>query len=237
VLEVKDIHTYYGDSYSLQGVSLRVEPGQVVAVLGRNGVGKTTLAHSINGFVPPRRGSIRFHGTEIQDLPVHRIARMGIGLVPQGRRMFPSLTVLETLRMAEGLAHKTRHGGSRIWSIERLFEAFPRLRERSANRSQSLSGGEQQMLAMGRALAINSGLLLLDEPTEGLAPLLVAELDRILRDLIETGVSMLLIEQNVTFALRLADVVCIMSKGRIVHTGSPDALRHNDEVMTKYLGV
>jgi branched-chain amino acid transport system ATP-binding protein len=231
MLEVEDIHTYYGDSYVLQGVSLRVDQGQVVALLGRNGVGKTTLIRSIIGFTPPRRGAIRFKGTEITRLPSYQIARMGIGLIPQGRRIFPSLDVREHLEVVA----RPRDGSG--WSMKAVLTLFPRLRERLRNRGNTLSGGEQQMLATGRALVCNPDLLLMDEPSEGLAPLLVQELGRVIRELKANRISILLVEQNLAFALGLADYVYILSKGKIVHASSPEELLRDDAAKSRYLGV
>jgi branched-chain amino acid transport system ATP-binding protein len=231
MLEVEDIHTNYGESYVLQGVSLRVERGQVVAVLGRNGVGKTTLIRSIVGFTPPRRGRILLRGEDITRLPAHEIARRGVGLVPQGRRIFPSLAVGEHLEVGE------RVGNGSGWSFGRVLDLFPRLRERIRNRGNQLSGGEQQMLACGRALVGNPDILLMDEPSEGLAPLLVRELGRMLAGLKAGGASILIVEQNLAFALRIADHVYLMSKGKIVHECRPDALLRNDEIKARYLGV
>jgi branched-chain amino acid transport system ATP-binding protein len=231
MLEVDDIHTNYGESYVLQGVSLRVARGEVVAVLGRNGVGKTTLIRSIVGFTPPRRGRIVLKGEEITRLPAHEIARRGVGLVPQGRRIFPSLAVGEHLQIGE------RTGNGSGWSVARVLDLFPRLRERLTNRGNKLSGGEQQMLACGRALVGNPDILLMDEPSEGLAPILVRELGRMLAGLKAGGASILLIEQNLAFALRIADRVYLMSKGRIVHECRPDELRSDEEAKARYLGV
>lgn len=233
ILEVEDVHTYYGDSYVLQGVSLRVQPGQAVAVLGRNGAGKTTLMRSIVGFTPPRAGHIRFLGQEITHRPSHEIARMGIGLVPQGRRIFPSLTVVENLTVA---ARSTGAADTR-WTLERVYELFPRLRERAQHRGNKLSGGEQQMLAIGRPLMTNPTLLLMDEPSEGLAPKLVLDLAHTLVHLKERGLSSLIVEQNLPLALRLADYVYVMSKGRVVFEGVPRQLEAAEEVRHRYLGV
>jgi branched-chain amino acid transport system ATP-binding protein len=227
-LLVEDVHTYYGDSYVLQGVSLRVAPGQLVAVLGRNGVGKTTLIRSVVGFTPPRRARIWLRGQEVTHRPSHAIARMGVGLVPQGRRIFPSLSVEENLVVA------ARGEG---WTLELVYELFPRLRERAHHRGGKLSGGEQQMLAIGRALMTNPSLLLLDEPSEGLAPKLVLDLAHALLQLKERGLSVLMVEQNLPLALRLADYVYVMSKGTVVFEGSPEALRRAEEVRRRYLGV
>ena len=230
-LTLDDIHTYYGESHVLQGVSLEVPEGRVVALLGRNGVGKTTLIRSIIGFTPPRRGSIRYGGVDIAGWPSYRIARLGIGLIPQGRRVFPSLDV------AEHLTVNARSRGTTGWTLDRVLGLFPRLRERQRNRGNALSGGEQQMLATGRALVSNPDLLLMDEPSEGLAPLMVRELGRIIGDLRGGGISILLVEQNLGFALDLADHVYVLSKGTIVHSCTPTELMANDEVKSRYLGV
>jgi branched-chain amino acid transport system ATP-binding protein len=229
VLHVQDIHTYYRDSYILQGVTLKLEPGQVVALLGRNGVGKTTLARSIVGLTPAKRGNILFKDIDITRMPAHRIARMGIGLMPQGRRVFRSLTVTEHLQV-------TARGHGR-WTFERIIELFPNLHERLRSVASKLSGGEQQMLAAGRALVGNPALLVMDEPTEGLAPLMVRELGSAIESLKQAGTSILLIEQQLAFALRYADIVFIMSKGRIVHQCTPAELAADAETKARYLGV
>ena len=231
MLEVQDIHTNYGESYILKGLSLRLGQGQVVAVLGRNGVGKTTLIRSIIGFTPPRRGRILLRGEDITHRAPHEIARRGVGLVPQGRRIFASLGVGEHLEIGQ------RAGNGAGWSFDRVLELFPRLRERLRNRGNKLSGSEQQMLACGRALVSNPDILLMDEPSEGLAPLLVRELGRILGRLKTGGASILIVEQNLAFALRVADHVYLMSKGKIVHESRPDELLRNEEVKARYLGV
>jgi branched-chain amino acid transport system ATP-binding protein len=229
MLEVRDIHTYYGDSYVLQGISLRVEKGQVVGILGRNGVGKTTLIRSIVGFTPPRQGQVIFKGQDITRWPSNRSVALGMGLVPQGRRVFRTLTVVENLAVARG--------NTGPWTIERMLELFPRLRERRRSRAGQLSGGEQQMLAIGRALMTNPELLLMDEPTEGLAPLLVREVGRAIEGLKARGLSILLVEQNLPLALKVADYGHILSRGRIVHSSTPRALWENQEVKARYLGV
>jgi branched-chain amino acid transport system ATP-binding protein len=230
LLEVRDIHTYYGDSYVLQGVSLRVEPSQVVGILGRNGMGKTTLIRSIIGFTPPRLGQVFFKGRDITGWPSYRAVALGMGLVPQGRRVFPSLTVTENLAVAA-------RGNGGPWTVERAMEVFPRLRERAESRAGTLSGGEQQMLAIARALMSNPELLLMDEPTEGLAPLLVREVGRVIADLKARGLSILLVEQNIPLALKVTDEVHVLSRGRIVHSCPPHALWGNEEIKARYLGL
>jgi branched-chain amino acid transport system ATP-binding protein len=228
MLDVDGIHTYYGESHVLHGVSLHVGLGETVALLGRNGAGKTTLIRSIMGFTPPRDGRILVEGEPIHQWPAHRIARRGLGLVPQGRRIFAPLTVRENLLLA------ARADG---WTLERVFELFPRLRERAGQAGGTLSGGEQQMLAIGRALLTNGRMLLLDEPSEGLAPLIVREIGRVLARLKGERLSILLVEQNYHLALRIADRVYVMSKGQIVYEGTPDALEANEEVKRRFLGV
>lgn len=230
ILHVKDIHTYYGDSHILQGISLRMESGEVVGVLGRNGMGKTTLVRSIIGFTPPRQGHVLFKERDITAWPSNRVVNLGLGLVPQGRRVFPSLTVRENLQVAN-----RRNGGG--WTVERVMELFPRLLERSEIRAGKLSGGEQQMLAIARALMTNPDLLLMDEPTEGLAPLLVREVGRVIENLKSEGLSILLVEQNLPLALRVSDHVHILSRGRIVHSSAPEALWKNEEIKRRFLGL
>ena len=229
MLEVHDVHTYYGDSHVLHGVSLTVADGEVLTILGRNGMGKTTLIRSIIGFTPPRHGTVRLKGQDVAGLPAYRLVERGMALVPQGRRVFPSLTVRENLDIARA--------GKGRWNLESVYGLFPRLRERAANRANKLSGGEQQMLAIARALMSNPELLLLDEPTEGLAPLLVREVGRILDELKREGLSILLVEQNLPMALGVADRVHILSRGQIVYSGAPAALAADEEVKSRYLGV
>ena len=238
ILEVNDIHTYYGDSYVLQGVSLEVRPGAVAALLGRNGMGKTTLIRSIVGFVRPRRGRVVFADHDVTRAPSHEIVRLGIGLVPQSRRIFPSLTVRENLTVAARAA--PNEGAARsgpAWSVERVLELFPRLAERGGHRGNMLSGGEQQMLAIARALMTNPRLLLMDEPSEGLAPLLVRNLGDAIVRLREQGLSILLVEQNLPMALRVADDVYVLSKGHVVYHGAPADLAADAAVTHRYLGV
>jgi branched-chain amino acid transport system ATP-binding protein len=232
MLELVDVHTYYGESYVLQGISLEVKEGSVVALLGRNGMGKTTTIRSIIGFTPPRRGVIRFKGRDITGLQPYKIARLGIGLVPQGRHIFPSLNVKENLTMS---ARET--GKPEAWSLDRVYSLFPILKERASCKGNLLSGGEQQMLTIGRALMTNPDLLLMDEPSEGLAPIIVREVGHVIRQLKESGFSILLVEQNLPVALGVADYVYIVSKGVIVYESIPEELKGNEEVKTKYLGV
>jgi len=230
MLDVRDIHTYYGDSHVLQGVSLSMTRGQVVGILGRNGMGKTTLIRSIIGFTPPRRGQILFKDRDITAWTSNRAVGLGLGLVPQGRRVFPSLSVMENLTVAV-------KGDSGPWTVARVLELFPRLRERGAHRAGKLSGGEQQMLAIARALMTNPELLLMDEPTEGLAPLLVREVGRVIEGLKAQGLSILLVEQNLPLALRVSDHVHVLSRGRVVHSSAPDSLWRNEDIKSRYLGL
>ena len=230
MLDVEAVHTYYGESHVLHGVSLAVRAGEAVALLGRNGVGKTTLIRSIVGFTPPREGAVRLDGAPIHRLPPFRIAKRGIGLVPQGRRIFGPLSVVENLLLGA-------RPGAGAWTAERVYELFPRLRERRLQGGATLSGGEQQMLAVARALMTNPRLLLLDEPSEGLAPLIVREIGRILVRLKREGLCVLLVEQNVPLALRVADRVYVMSKGQIVYEGTPAGLDADEDVKRRFLGV
>ena len=231
-LELLDIHTYYGESYVLRGVSLGVSESSVVALLGRNGMGKTTTIRSIIGLTPPRRGKVFYREEEMTALPPEKIAKLGIGLVPQGRYIFPSLSVTENLTMAARGA-----GKADSWSLDEVYSLFPILKERSSCRGTLLSGGEQQMLAIGRALMTNPQLLLMDEPSEGLAPLIVREVGKIIDQLKKKGFSILLVEQNLAMALKVAEYLYIMSNGKIVYDSTPEQLRSNDEVKAKYIGV
>jgi branched-chain amino acid transport system ATP-binding protein len=232
MLELIDVHTYYGESYVLQGISLEVKKDSVVALLGRNGMGKTTTIRSIIGFTPPRQGVIRFKGQDITGLQPHRIAQMGVGLVPQGRHIFHSLSVEENLTMPARTRSKAE-----AWSLDMVYSRFPILKERAKYRGNELSGGEQQMLAIGRALMTNPDLLLMDEPSEGLAPIIVKDIAHIIRQLKDSGFSILLVEQNLPMALGVADYVYVISRGLVVHECTPDEIRDNEEVKAKYLGV
>jgi branched-chain amino acid transport system ATP-binding protein len=231
ILEVQDIHTYYGDAYVLQGLSLALEQGQILGLLGRNGVGKTTLVNSIVGFTPPRRGRIVFKGADVTTESSFDTVRRGMGLVPQGRRVFPTLSVEENLRVA------SRNTGRHGWTLERIYPLFPRLSERRRQRAKTLSGGEQQMLAIARGLMTNPDCLIMDEPSEGLAPIIIQAVWQIIRKLKDEGLSILLVEQNAALALQLVDYVHVMSKGQVVHSSDPQALLRDEAVKSKYLGI
>lgn len=231
MLSIEDIHVNYGASQVLHGLSLNVNRGEVVAVMGRNGVGKSTMMRAIIGLTPAHRGRIVFNGADIASLPSHRISRLGIGYMPQGRRVFPSLTVREHLNVG------ARPGPDRRWTFARMLEMFPNLAERLDQLGAKLSGGEQTMLAAGRALVGNPSLILMDEPTEGLAPLMVRELGKLVGALKDTGTPVLLVEQQLAFVLKYADRVYILSKGRIVHHCTPAELAVDAETKARYLGV
>jgi branched-chain amino acid transport system ATP-binding protein len=276
-LAVSDIDAFYGDSHVLHGVSFSLQPGRLLGLLGRNGAGKTTCMSTIMGFLKPRHGTIALFGEPVTSLPADTIARKGICLVPQGRRMFRTLTVRENLMVAAQPANKrterwsigrigwlrswlkeeqappsrsspgterpnapagsSENGDDRSWSIDRVFQLFPRLKERHAQVAGSLSGGEQQMLAIGRALMGNPRVLLMDEPSEGLAPQLVAEVGRTIARLKAAGLSIVLVEQNIKLTLDLADDVVIINTGRIVFEGSADQVRLDDAMVSQHLGV
>ena len=238
MLELRDVNTYYGTSHVLQGVSFEVPEGRCTALLGRNGAGKTTTIHSVAGLTPPRGGSISFRGREVSGLPPHTISKLGIGLVPQGRRIFPSLTIRENLSMpARGGASGSGQNGRERWTLRNVYDLFPVLEEREGNMGNQLSGGQQQMLAIGRALMTNPEFVLMDEPSEGLAPVIIDQVGDIVLKLKEMGLSILLVEQHVSLACRAADEVLVMNKGRIVWRGGPDELLANESVQHEYLGV
>jgi len=232
-LSLTDVHTFYGDSHILHGVSFSLPPGGVLALLGRNGAGKTTCISTIIGFLKPREGRIQLFGEPIEGLNPERISHLGIGLVPQGRRIFPSLTVRENLVVAQ--QRRTQSASS--WNVDRVYDMFPRLRERHAQFAGTLSGGEQQMMAIGRALMGNPRVLLLDEPSEGLAPLIVAEVGRTIRRLKDQGQSIVLVEQNRQLALDVADLAVILNTGRCVFSGEANEVLNNEELITQNLGV
>jgi branched-chain amino acid transport system ATP-binding protein len=232
-LSLREVHAFYGDSHILHGVSFSVRPGGVLALLGRNGAGKTTCISTIIGFLKPREGEIRLFGESINGLSPERISHLGIGLVPQGRRIFPSLTVRENLTVAR----QRGKSGARLWNLDRIYEMFPRLSERHGQLAGTLSGGEQQMLAIGRALMGNPRVLLLDEPSEGLAPLVVAEVGRAIRRLKDDGQSIVLVEQNRQLALDVADSAVILNTGRCVFAGDINQLLNDEELTAQNLGV
>ena len=229
MLELRDVETAYGRSQVLFGVSLDVGASQVVSLLGRNGMGKTTTVKSIMGITAPRAGSIRFDGKPLAGLPSYRIAQAGLGLVPEGRQVFPNLTV------RENLVATARRGGP--WTLEGVFALFPQLGERQSNYGNQLSGGEQQMLAIGRALMTNPRLLILDEATEGLAPLIRQEIYRSIAELKANGLSLLLIDKDIRLLARVADRHYVLEKGRVVWSGSSAELGANRELQSRYLGV
>ena len=229
-LAVKGLHAYYGDSHVLQGVDLDVAAGEAVSLIGRNGAGKTTTIASIAGFVRPRGGTVHIHGADLTAAAPHRVARAGVGLVPQGRRIFGDLSVAENLAVA---ARPTSDG----WEESKVMKLFPILARRREVRGDQLSGGEQQMLAIARALMRNPTVLLLDEPSEGLAPKLVEQVGEILATLRATGLAILLVEQNLGLAIQVGQRVLVMNKGTIVFSGTPAELAADREVETRYLGV
>jgi len=232
VLEVAGVETAYGLSQVLFGISLSIAPGEMVTLMGRNGMGKTTTVRSIMGLTPARAGSVRFAGKEIRGLPPYKVAKLGIGLVPEGRQIFPNLSLRENL-----VATAATADGAAAWTLDTVYDLFPRLREREASMGNQLSGGEQQMLAIGRALMTNPRLLILDEATEGLAPLIRAEIWRCLARLKATGLSVLVIDKNVGALMRVADRHFLIERGRVVWSGGSPELAAVPEVQRRYLGV
>jgi branched-chain amino acid transport system ATP-binding protein len=244
LLEVSELHTYYDDSYVLQGLSLQIQRGQVVAILGRNGMGKTTLIRSIFGLTPARSGSVRFVGEQIEAYQPFEIAQRGMSLVPQGRRIFKNLSVKENLllptsALARGIKKplSDSHPAKQYWNIETVLDEFPQLRERLKNGGNELSGGEQQMLAIGRALISNPDLILMDEPSEGLSPRFVLQVGEIIKRMRDLKHSILLVEQNLALALSVADYVYIISSGKFVFSGTPEELSTQNEILNEHLGV
>jgi branched-chain amino acid transport system ATP-binding protein len=232
-LSLTNVHAFYGESHILHGISFSLQAGGVLALLGRNGAGKTTCISTIIGFLAPRGGEIRLFGEPIEGFSPERISQLGIGLVPQGRRIFPSLTVRENLIVAR----QREKTVGKPWNVERIYDLFPRLRERHAQFAGTLSGGELQMLAIGRALMGNPRVLLLDEPSEGLAPLIVAEVGRTIKRLKEDGQSIVLVEQNLQLALDVADQAVILNTGRCVFAGTAGDILKNEELIAQNLGV
>jgi branched-chain amino acid transport system ATP-binding protein len=229
MLRIEGLHTYYGHGHILQGVDLEVPPGRIAAVLGRNGVGKTTMLRSIIGLASPRSGRILLGDVLVAGWPPHLIVRVGVGYVPEGRMIFPDLTVVENIQVAQRVPAKQ-------WSMERLFTLFPSLAERRRNKGSQLSGGEQQMLAVARALVTDPKVMLLDEPSQGLAPMVVEELTRLIARLRDEGVSLLLVEQNLKLAEAVADVIYVMVKGKMVYHAPLERFRsEREDVKAKYL--
>ena len=233
LLSIDRINAFYGDSHVLHDVSLEVSPGRLLALLGRNGAGKSTCMHAVVGFLPPRSGRIRVGERELQGATPEAICRQGVGFVPQGRRIFPTLTVRENLEVA---ARRNASSGGKRWSREDVQQIFPRLKEREKQLAGSLSGGEQQMLAVGRALMTSPRVLLLDEPSEGLAPLIVRELGNVLSEL-KKDMSILLVEQNLGLAMKLADDVVLLNTGRVVFAGPREEFEQRQDEMQRHLGV
>jgi branched-chain amino acid transport system ATP-binding protein len=230
---LRNVHTFYGDSHVLHGVSFSLQPGDVLALLGRNGAGKTTCISTVVGFLTPKQGEIRLFGEPITGFAPERISHLGIGLVPQGRRVFPSLTVRENLIVAQQRESST----TKPWGLDRIYELFPRLRERHAQFAGTLSGGEQQMLAIARTLMGNPVALLLDEPSEGLAPIIVQRITEILHRLRSSGASILIAEQNMHFCLGIASDAIVIDKGQIVYRDTIDGLKANAEIRARYLAI
>ncbi len=233
MLCLEEVATFYGSSQALFGMSLQVDAGEVVTLLGRNGMGKTTTVHTIMGIVPSRSGQVTFEGRRIEGLPSYRIAQLGLGLVPEGRQVFPNLTVTENLLATAA----NRHGRAHPWTVEKVFEMFPVLAARRTSMGNLLSGGEQQMLAIGRALMTNPTLLILDEATEGLAPLIRREIWTCLTRLKRDGQSILVIDKNVEDLTRIADRHYIIERGKVVWNGDSATLRGQEEILHRYLGV
>jgi len=228
IIEINDIHSYYGKSYILQGITLNVVQNKVSALLGRNGAGKTTTIRSIVGLVRPSRGKIIFRGTDVTGMPTYKIARMGISHVPQGRQIFPRLSVGENLT-----ASQRQHENRSKWSLERIFEYFPILQKRWNQKGRQLSGGEQQMLALGRGLAMNPDVLLLDEPSQGLSPLLVKKFSGVMNSLKNEDVTMFLVEQNFKMAEAVGDHFFIIAKGQVVYDGEKEAFKREEDLLKK----
>ena len=233
IIEARDLHTYYGASHVLQGVDLTIHAREAIGLMGRNGMGKTTLLRTLLGQVPPRRGEVKINGKIMTRAAPHRIAREGVGYVPEGRGIFPNLTVRENLIMAA----RPGQDGRREWTYERVLEVFPRLAERLSHFGQQLSGGEQQMLSIGRALMTNPTLLILDEATEGLAPLIAQEIWRIIRTIRESGVAAIIVDKNFDAVSALTDRNVILVKGRVVFEGTSSELRQKPELQHQHLGI
>lgn len=233
MLEVKDLQVYYGMIHAIKGVSFEVEEGEIIALIGANGAGKTTILHTISGLIAPKSGSIVFEGTELTKVPPHRVVSLGMAQVPEGRRVFAQMSVLQNLRMG---AYTRKDKDEVEASMKMVFERFPRLEERRNQPAGTLSGGEQQMLAMGRALMSNPRILLMDEPSMGLSPILVGEIFDIIQRVNEAGTTVLLVEQNARKALGIANRAYVLETGRIVKGGDAKELMHDDDIRKAYLG-
>ena len=233
IIEAHELHTYYGDSHILHGISLSIDPGETLSLMGRNGMGKTTLLRSLLGLTPPRRGTVKVYGRDMTGLPPEKIVRQGIAFVPEDRGIFPNLTVRENLLMAA----RPGTDGRKDWDLERVLDTFPRLAQRMTNMGNHLSGGEQQMLTVGRALMTNPDLLILDEATEGLAPLIRREIWSVVRQIKQSGIAAVIVDKDIKSLLELADRNIIISKGRIVYEGSSEDLAANPEIHIQHLGV
>ncbi|WP_394778861.1 ABC transporter ATP-binding protein [Undibacterium sp.] len=233
MLHIQAINTYYGDSHILHGVDLNIAPGQSVGLLGRNGMGKTTLIRTLMGYVPATSGNIEWKGRDVTGQAPERMARLGIGYVPEGRGIFPNLSVRENLVMSA----RPGPGGRKDWTYERVLDTFPRLRERLDHGGQQLSGGEQQMVAIGRALMTNPELMVLDEATEGLAPLIVKEIWRVVKQIAESGISTLIVDRNFRAVLAQTDQAVVLEKGRIVLAGESAKMAADEDALKQYLGV
>ena len=233
IVEARELHTYYGTSHVLHGIDFSLQPGETVGLMGRNGMGKTTLIRTLLGLVPARRGEVRIDGKPMTHAAPHRIARQGIAYVPEGRGIFANLTVRENLLMAA----RSGTDGQSLWTYQRILETFPRLAQRQSHGGQQLSGGEQQMLAIGRALMTNPRLIILDEATEGLAPLIAREIWHILKSIRATGIAAIVVDKNFAAVSALTDRNVILVKGKIVFEGSGDELRAQTALMQQYLGI
>ncbi len=232
ILQMEDVHTYYGESLALQGITLSLNQGETVCLLGRNGAGKSTTLKSIIGLTPPRKGRITFQGNTISGMPAHKIARMGIGYVPEDRRIFPGLSVRENLEVAD----RKNSDGQSHWTVERIFDEYPMLAELASQDGSTLSGGQQQMLSVARSLMIEPRLMLLDEPNEGLAPVIVKQIGALIDELSKTT-TILFTDQSVHFALKHAQRAYILEKGQVVHEATTDELRHDEATQQRFLSV
>ncbi len=233
IIEAHELHTYYGDSHILHGISLSIDPGETLSLMGRNGMGKTTLLRSLLGLTPPRQGTVKVYGQDMTGAPPEKIVRQGIAFVPEDRGIFPNLTVRENLLMAA----RPGPDGRQDWDLARVLDTFPRLAQRMTNMGNHLSGGEQQMLTVGRALMTNPDLLILDEATEGLAPLIRKEIWSVVRQIKESGIAAVIVDKDIKALLELTDRNIIISKGRIVYEGSSEELAANPEIHIQHLGV